>query len=112
MQRNRRGNPRTERQVMTYVKLEDAVKAVEAEYVDKDSEYEGDIAYNLALDHAVSALRSLPTGWQEARRRFEYASRQYHNTKDWYGEESPEAGKSLHDWFMEALGPLPAPPAC
>ena len=52
---------------MTYVKLEDAVKVVEAERVAVDSKYEADLAYNLALSHAAEALRSLPTddGWED-----------------------------------------------
>jgi hypothetical protein len=96
---------RIERQPMT---KDDAIKAIEA----VQSHYpHGNMKYgDMVKSECLSAIRALPdAGCSEAMRRFDYASKQYHNTQDWYGEDSPEEGKSLHDWFMESLAaPTPS----
>lgn len=109
---------------MTYIKLEDAVKALEELYDDGTS-----IDGSINCDDAIKALRSLPTddGWEDiAKDRADWLldaiatatqDRRFLRGEPEYDEDVGEvillnAEKAIRIAIQRALGPLPAPPAC
>ncbi len=113
---------------MTYIKLEDAVKAVEALYVDQSIYDE-----HICSGDVVQALRSLPTDdgvTDEMVERVAQAIAGDLNRQDFIQEQDciNPLGPSLSWSYLDqgevnfaqvaraaleaALGPLPAPPAC
>ena len=108
---------------MTYVKLEDAVKALEELYDDGSS-----IDGSINCDDAIEALRSLPTDDGVTDEMVERAAKAIcHDAGNppTYWDETAAAGwvdykdgvKRMYRNYARAaleaaLGPLPAPPAC
>lgn len=101
---------------MTFVKLEVALAMLEEHKLPEDSPYSDDRAmagsYNLAIENAIEALRSLPTGWED----IATAPRQV-----WLLCWGPDAGCGVAKYPFNIIGdewadythwrPLPAPPS-
>lgn len=111
---------------MTYIKLDEAIAAVEGERLNEGTGSESDAAYERALDHALQAIRALPTvsdGWEDI------ATAPRDGTLVLLFEPHSEGGFAFvgcnnlgAEWFnnldmkdqnpthWKHLGPLPAPP--
>lgn len=102
---------------MTYVKLEDAIKAVKAIEVPVGGFDDKIDAWVKAIDIAADALASLPTvsdGWEDIAEAARYYMSQigqgYEAHKLPMGPTQIEADRRLRA-ALAALGPLPAPPS-